>query len=177
MKEDAGASPESGSGPATGGLGTRLASASSWSIGGQLAAKLLDLATLVVLLYFLTPADFGLVAQALTIVVIVEAVTMVPIQTPILRIAQPERALYDTAFTLTLLRAMLIGAIMALCAVPLAAYFREPDLPPLLYALALAPMVRGCLSPMMAEFDRRYDLRPYAVMEVTAKTTAFCIDR
>ncbi|MEL6337533.1 MAG: oligosaccharide flippase family protein [Pseudomonadota bacterium] len=175
VKKDAGASPESGSGPATGGLGTRLASASSWSIGGQLAAKLLDLATLVVLLYFLTPADFGLVAQALTIVVIVEAVTMVPIQTPILRIAQPERALYDTAFTLTLLRAVLIGAIMALCAVPLAAYFREPDLPPLLYALALAPMVRGCLSPMMAEFDRRYDLRPYAVMEVTAKTTAFCI--
>ncbi|MEM9781182.1 MAG: oligosaccharide flippase family protein [Pseudomonadota bacterium] len=152
-----------------------MASASAWFTGGQIVAKALDLVTLLALLYFLTPADFGLVAQALTVVVIVEAITMVPIQHPILRIPQPRRTVYDTAFTLTLMRALLIAGAVALAADPIAAYFREPDLPPLLYALALAPMVRGCLSPRLAEYDRRFDMRPYVVMEVAAKALALAV--
>ena len=155
------------------GFSSRIAKAGSWSVGGKLIARLIDLGSLVVLATVLDPASFGLVAQAMSVILIVEAVTSMPVMQPILRIADPASNVYDTAFTLSFLRAVAIAAIAALLATPVAGYFQEPRLPGLLITLALAPILRGSVSPRMAEFLRAYDLWPEVISDVLAKIVSF----
>ncbi|WP_375206962.1 oligosaccharide flippase family protein [Hyphococcus sp.] len=157
------------------GFGIRLAKAGSWSILGKFAGRLIDLFTLIILTNALQPTDFGLVAQAMTVIIIVEAVTSMPIGQPLLRMKAPEGAAYDTGFTLTFLRAIGIGVIIIFLSHPLAAFFHEPRLPPLLAILALAPILRGCISPLMVEFIRSYNLRPEAMMDIFSKLASLAV--
>lgn len=152
-----------------------IASAGAWSVGGKLVSRLFDLATLVILTAILTPADFGLVAKAMAVVMLVEMVTLLPIETPILRVKSPGRSLYDTAFTITLIRALLIGGLLVALSGPIAVYFKDPRLTTLICVLALAPALRGCLSPKMAELTRVYDMRFEAAMDIASKVASLIV--
>ena len=157
------------------GLAGKIAKAGSWSVGGKLMARLIDLGPLVVLAAVLEPASFGLVAQAMSIILILEAVTSMPVTQPILRMVAPVPQVYDTAFTLSFLRAIVIAVFVALLAHPVAGYFQEPRLPALLFALALAPILRGSVSPRMAVFLRAYDMWPEVISDVGAKVVSFVL--
>ena len=149
-----------------------IANAGFWSVGGKLASRLFDLATLIILTDILAPADFGLVAKAMTVVLVVEMLTLVPVEAPILRVKSPERNLYDTAFTLNLARASLIGIILAGLSWPLSVFFNDSRLIALMCWLALGPSLRCCVSPKLAEFTRRFDMRPEAAMDIVSKLTS-----
>lgn len=152
-----------------------MVSAGMWSVSGKLLSRLFDLASLVILTAILEPADFGLVAKAMAVVVIVEMVTRVPMETPLLRIREPDRKLYDTAFTLTLFRAALITGLLVTLSGPLATYLRDDRLVPLMCWLALGPALRGTISPRMAEFTRRYDMRFEAGMDIASKLASLAV--
>lgn len=157
------------------GIGGQLARASVWSMAGRVGAKLLDLITLLILAQILTPADFGLVAKAMTVIMIIEAITAMPVDQPILRIKHPEKAVYDTAFTISVIRGVLLFGLVSAVAWPLADYFQEPKLPVLLLVLAVAPVLRGATSPCMSDFTRVYNLRPEATAELLSKLIAFIV--
>lgn len=153
----------------------RIAKASAWSIAGKIGARVFDFASLLILAQLLAPTDFGLVAMAMTVILIVESVSYLPLTAPILRVEAPTPDVYDTAFTLSLLRALVIGLTVIALAWPVAAFFDEGRLPGLLCVLALAPMLRGSMSPMMAEFIRRYDTRPEFLIDLSSKFVALCV--
>jgi O-antigen/teichoic acid export membrane protein len=146
-----------------------FAKASSWSIGGKILARLFDLISLIILSRLLDPTSFGLVAKAMTIIVILETITSVSVAQPILRIMTPTKAVYDTAFTLTFIRSLVIVLLVGLLAFPAASYFQEPQLPALLFALSLAPILRGTKSPYMIIFLRNYNLRPEFISDIVSK--------
>lgn len=155
------------------GTGERLVGAGVWAVGGKLLARVIDLGALLLLAVLLLPEDFGLVAMAMTLVLLVEAVTDLPIGQPILRVRQPTPDLYDTAFTLGVVRALVVGGAIAALARPMALYFQEPRLVPLITVLALAPMLRGCASPRMMDYTRAYDMRRDFLVSVLSKLAAF----
>lgn len=156
-------------------LSTKLTQASLWSLSGKIGAKLLDLPALIVLAQLLSQEDFGLVAKAMSVIVVLEAVTNLPIVLPILKITNPSREVYNTAFTLSVLRGVFIFLLVAAAAWPISIYFKEPRLPSLLLALSFAPIFRGISSPMMANFLRIYNLRPDALADIISKITSFFV--
>lgn len=156
-------------------LSAKLTRASLWSLSGKIGAKLLDLPALIVLAQLLTQADFGLVAKAMSVIVVLEAVTNLPIVLPILKIVNPGKEVYNTAFTLSVLRGVFIFLVVAALAWPLALYFKEPRLPALLLVLSFAPILRGISSPRMADFMRVYNLRPDAIADIVSKVSSFFV--
>lgn len=157
----------------TGAIGERIARAGAWAIGGKLGARVIDFASLLVLAQLLLPADFGLVAMAMTVILLIEAVTEVPLIEPILRSKDPTPDFYDTSFTLGLVRGAGLALVVLCIAWPAAAYYNEPRLPGLLAALMLAPILRSLASPRMADFIRVYDKRADFKVTILAKTGAF----
>lgn len=164
MKQDSGAP--------SGGTGLKMAHAGLWAIGARLSGKLIDFFSLLFLASLLVPADFGVVALAMTVILLIEALTEMPVSQPILRAPEPQRDHYDTAFTLAVMRALVVGALVLAVAWPVAAFYDEPKLPTLLIALALAPMMRGCMSPRMEDFVRRFELRPNFWINLAGKVGA-----
>lgn len=154
---------------------SRTLSAGAWSIGSRLAAKVIDLSMLICLARFLGPAEFGLVATAMAAVFVVEALFELPTAAALIRLPTLTHDLLHTAFTLSLLRGLVVAILLGASAVPLAAFNNEPRLVSLLAVLSLAPAFRGLVSPRLVEYTRRLDFRPDAVMELSGKVVALVL--
>ncbi|MBP2276032.1 lipopolysaccharide biosynthesis protein [Sphingomonas sp. PL20] len=153
----------------------RVSRSAIWLIGSRLGAKAIDFASLLVLAWILTPQDFGVVAVAMTLVQIMEAIFELPISQVLVRSDAISRPLLNTAFTLGALRGLLLGGILVLLAWPFSHIYGDARLLPLIAFLALAPSFRGLVSPKMAEFARAIDFRRDLVIEVSSKVAGFAI--
>ncbi|MBC7603516.1 MAG: oligosaccharide flippase family protein [Ramlibacter sp.] len=156
-------------------MARRAVGAGAWTVGTRLTAKLIDLAMLLCLARFLGPDEFGLVAMAMAAVFIVEALFELPMAAALIRVPELTPALLNTAFTLSLLRGLVIALLLVALSWPLAAFNDEPRLTGLLAMLALAPALRGLVNPRIIEYARALNFRPDTVMELSGKAVAFTV--
>jgi PST family polysaccharide transporter len=143
-------------------------------VGSRLIARCIDLATLMVLARLLSPADFGLVAIAMSVIMVTEAVLELPVWQALVRLPMT-RTHFDTAFTLAVLRSLVVVLILFAIAWPVARIYGEDRLIPLVCALAFAPASRSLGSARMIEYAKKLDFRREFVLEFTGKIVAFII--
>jgi O-antigen/teichoic acid export membrane protein len=134
----------------------RTARGSGWLIAWRMATRLLGLASTVVLVRVLAPADFGLIALATSFTLAVEALALIDVEDAVTRERAPGRAVYDTAFTLGVLRGLAIGAMIAALAFPAARFFNEPRLAPVILALGLGFLLDGLTNVGVVDFRRDF---------------------
>lgn len=154
---------------------SRAVSASAWTIGTRLIAKIIDLVMLLCLARFLGPEEFGLVAMAMAAVFIIEALFELPMAAALIRAQTLTSGLLNTAFTLSFLRGAVIALVLVVVSFPLSSFNEEPRLQALLSVLALAPAMRGLVSPRMVEYARAFNFRPDAAIEISGKFVAFVL--
>ncbi len=141
----------------------------------RFASRALDFVTLVVLARQLTPADFGLVAIAMSVVQITEAVLELPTGNALLQLKAIGRSHLDTAFTLAALRGLLLTALLCALSFPLALFFGDERLIALICALSIAPAVRALRSPKSTLAFKHLKFRPDALSELVGKSCALAI--
>ena len=112
----------------------------------RLISRVIDLAVMLVLARLLSPADFGLVAIAMIVVLITEAALELPLSQALVRLPIIHPAYYDTAFTLSLLRGLLLCIIICAFAFPFAHFYKHSGLVPLICALSIAPAAQRISS-------------------------------
>lgn len=132
----------------------RTARGAGWVIAWRLATRLLGVASTLFTVRLLTPADFGLVALAYGFAAALDVALTLGVEDQIIRARAPDRALYDTAFTLNLLRGMLVACMVVAAAGPTAAFFGDARLEPALLVLAADPLLRGLFNVGATEFRR-----------------------
>ncbi|MCO6415242.1 oligosaccharide flippase family protein [Siccirubricoccus sp. KC 17139] len=137
----------------------RTAIGAGWVFAWRLLTRLLGLASTLVLARLLAPADFGLVALAYACGATLDACLNVGLDQQIIRAKEPTRRLYDTVFTLNLLRGLAISAALVAAAGPLAGFFGDPRLHPVLLVLALLPVLNGVTNVGVVDFHRNLDFR------------------
>lgn len=134
----------------------RTAAGAGWTVGWRMATRLLGLLSTLILTRLLMPSDFGLIALGSSFVVALDAVSTLGIEDALVREKAPGRELYDTGFTLNLIRSASTGAILAACALPTANFFREPRLADVLLALALGTIAGGLTNIGIVDFRRDF---------------------
>lgn len=153
-------------------LSARTIRAGIWTVGARLSSRVIDFAVLLVLARLLGPADFGLVATAMTVIYIVEAILELPLTFVLVRMPDVSDRMYNTAFTLGLIRGLTVAGLMAALSWPLASLYGDPRLTALICVLALAPAARGMISPRMVIFEKALDFRRKGILELMGKTAA-----
>jgi O-antigen/teichoic acid export membrane protein len=108
----------------------------------------------------------------MTLIFIVEAVLELPLSSALLRLPEMTRRAFETAFTLGLLRGLLVAGVMAALAWPIARIYGDDRLVLLVCTLALAPATRGLISPRMILFEKALDFRRKGALELLGKTVA-----
>lgn len=134
----------------------RTAQGSGWLVAWRMATRLLGVASTVVLVRLLAPEDFGLVALATSFTLAVEALALIDVEDAVARAPAPARAVYDTAFTLGLLRGLAIGGMIAAVAFPAARFFNEPRLAAVILALGLGFLLDGLTNVGIVDFRRDF---------------------
>lgn len=108
----------------------------------------------MVLARLLIPADFGLVAMAMSIIAIIELASAFSFELALIQKAAPEREHFDTAWTLNILIAFGGACLTAALAFPAAAFYGDPRLPAVMIAIAIAWFLSGFESTGIANFRR-----------------------
>ncbi len=134
----------------------KTARGAGWVIGWRMATRTLGLASTLILVRLLLPGDFGLVALGTTFAQAIDALSMLGVQDAIIREKSPDRAMYDTGFTLNALRGALTALLLAASAVPIAQFFSEPRLAAILYALAAGMLLSGFENVGIVDFRRDF---------------------
>ena len=119
-----------------------------------MVTRILGLASTLVLVRLLTPADFGLVALGTSFIIAVDTLSTIGVEDALVREHAPTAAMYDTAFTLTALRGGATTLLIALAAFPIGSFFAEPRLAYILLALAAGTLINGIGSIGIVDFRR-----------------------
>jgi O-antigen/teichoic acid export membrane protein len=156
-------------------LAPRTAVSGTWAVGARLLSRALDLLTMLALAHLLAPKDFGLVAIAMTVVLILEAVLEMPVSQAMVRLHSLDAAHYDTAFTLSVARGIAVSSFAALISLPFARFYHDLRLVPLICVLGIAPAARGLVSPRLADYARKLDFSRDFFVEFAGKLSALIV--
>lgn len=156
-------------------LARKVFVASAVLSGSRLLARILDMVAAIVIARFLTPADFGMVAIATAALILARAVTDLQVTEAMIRLQDFNDRIINTAFTLSVVRGLIIAAIMCSSAWPMAYFYNDQRLVDLMWVLAIAPVAQGLISPKMVHFLKEVDYTPTSIMETVAKLIAFAL--
>ena len=120
-------------------LSTKTILGAGWAVSSRLGGRVIDFVTVLVLARTLTPADFGLTALAMTLIAVVDTVLEIPLLQALTRLKFIEKSHLNTAFTLGVLRGLLVSLVVLAAAWPFSIIFHDTRLTALVAALAIGP--------------------------------------
>jgi O-antigen/teichoic acid export membrane protein len=156
-------------------LTTKTLLGAGWTVSARLAGRLVDFVTILVLARILTPADFGLTAIATTLVSVVDTVLEVPVILALISLRRVTKPHMDTAFTLGLLRGLLLTVVVLSAAWPFSRIYHDDRLISLVAVLAIGPMARSLYSPSMVKYAREMSFRQGFAADVMGKLASSAI--
>jgi len=138
-------------------IARRMMTAAAWIVGGRLLLRFLSLASLMVLARLLSPDDYGVAAMAMMSIGLLQLVSDIRISQALIGVDEVTPAHLSTAFTLNLLRGLLIAVVLAASAGAVADFMDEPALADPLIALALVALIDGVRNPAFTLYRRSID--------------------
>ena len=137
----------------------KTAQGTGWVIGWRMVTRLLGMISTLTLVRLLLPTDFGLVALGTSFQQSIEAFVILGVEEAVVREKAPTRDVYDTGFTLNVLRSVLTAAIVLALALPAGRFFAEPRLGNILIALAAGTLIEGFTNIGIVDFRRDFTFR------------------
>lgn len=143
-----------------------------WTVSSRIAGRAIDFVILLVLARALTPADFGLTALAISLVVVIDTVLEVQLMQALTRLKSVTKLHLDTAFTIGILRSLVLLTLLVSAAWPISIIYEDDKLIGLVLVLAIGPVSRSLYSPGMVHFARALKFKQVFIMEVAGKVVA-----
>lgn len=154
-------------------IGRTVAVSSALMVAARMVVRSIGIVSALILVRLLVPEDFGLVGLAAAVITIAEVLTQMAIGMAVVRRAAADRAFYDTAWTLNLLRSVLLGGLLAATADWQAALLGDARIGPIIMVVGLTTALDGLASAGLYRLQRelRFDLLFRA--EVVGRLVAF----
>ncbi|WP_274518608.1 lipopolysaccharide biosynthesis protein [Sphingobium bisphenolivorans] len=154
---------------------SKLVEGSLWATGARAMVNCLGLVSTLLLARLLTPADFGIVAIATVLQLIIAAVTNLSLAEALIQHEDPQPRHFDTVWTLGVLRSALAAAVYALAAPWVARAFGEPRLEPVMAVLALGIFLTGLANPRRVMMQKKLIFWQDFMLKVGEKLTAVIV--
>jgi O-antigen/teichoic acid export membrane protein len=156
-------------------LGRRVAKGAVWMVMKRLAFKGIGLISTLILVRLLAPHAFGLAAIASTAYDTLNTVAEFSFGLALVKMKEPTRAHYDSAWTLIVLRGFAIGAVIFVSAPWIADVMREPQLLNITRAMAIYPIVWGFENIGLIDFQRNLRFDRLFFYDVLGKVVGFVV--
>ena len=131
-----------------------IAKGAAWMVLFRLFDRSIGIVSTALLARLLIPADFGLVAMAMSIIALIELATAFSFEIALIQKQDPQREHFDTAWTLNVLVALCGAAVTAAAAYPAAAFYGDPRLGPVMLAIGAAWVILGLENIGIVNFRR-----------------------
>jgi lipopolysaccharide exporter len=147
-------------------LNARLARGAGWMVSARLLTRAVGVLNVVILARLLLPEDFGLVAAAWSALYFLMLFSAFDFEAVVVQKERVTREDYDTAFTLK----AIFGAFVTISGValsgPIAAFFGEPRLGPVVSVLSFSPLLQGLHNTGLVELRRKVEFGKIFIMDI-----------
>ena len=156
-------------------VGPQMAAGAAWTVLFRFVDRSLSIVSTVVLARLLVPADFGLIAMAMSVIVILDLLGAFGLDTALIQRSDAGREHYDTLWTFNVIFGLGTALLLVLLASPAAWLYRDPRLVPVMLVLALARAIQGFENPGVVSFrkDMQFDQEFKYLLAKRVATTAF----
>lgn len=145
-------------------LSQRVLHGGLWQVVQRGASRAVNLAQLVILARLLVPEDFGLFGVALLTQQTLDVLLRFGIDAALIQREERTEEYLNTAWTLKILKAVIVGGSLILLAPWVAVFFEAPDATPLIRTLALVVMLRGVENIGAVYFRKELEFRKEFVL-------------
>ena len=160
---------------ALGSVGRKMATGAGWVVGTRVVVRLLGVTSTIILARLLEPSDFGLVALAMGIVTAVEMCGSFNLRVWLIRMPDPAPSHYDTLWTMSILRGIVIGAILLAASTWVGNAFNEPRLQVVIVVLAACTVLEGLRNVGVVDFERNLEFDRDFLLITVPRVAAFVV--
>lgn len=125
----------------------------------RVTSKLLTLVKLMILARLLTPTAFGQFGAAVLALSFFETITETGVNQVLIYSNRKIGNLLDSAWIVSIVRGVVVALLIAVSAYPLSRYFHDSFLVPLVLLIAIVPLMRGFVNPMVVTYVKELDFR------------------
>jgi O-antigen/teichoic acid export membrane protein len=145
------------------------------AVSMQWGMRAIGLVSVVVLARLLSPGDFGVVAVAMSAAAFVELFGWIGLRQALLRIPDPDRAHYDTAWTIQFALFMALGVAMIAIAPLAARFYEQPAVTGILCFLSLRMVALAVANIGIVDFERDMTLGRDMAVRLGARVAALVV--
>jgi PST family polysaccharide transporter len=179
MKKDKKMAVDAGQDDTVGRTGSEMRESSSrnflWMFGGAGLSAVLKLLVLAVLGRLLTPADFGVVAAAMTVVALAEVFARIGIAPSIIQAKDLTADMVKTGMLSTLVMGVAVTVLVYNLAGPISELYAIPELVSFIQVFSLLFIVRSAGLVSEALLQRRMQFRTLAGIEVFSYSLGYAV--
>jgi O-antigen/teichoic acid export membrane protein len=144
-----------------------------FSLGGaRIVSNLLGAGSILILARLLTPEDFGIVAIATAVLTVVQSCTELSLNNALIQKEEVDRSHIDTAWTIALIRAVLIILFFLVAAWPLSQVYANIDMVPVFIVSGITGALIGFQNPWIWLVTKEMRFAPLALVQFSQKAVA-----
>jgi len=146
-----------------------------WMLLFKVAERSLGIVSTLVLVRLLAPDDFGMVAMAQSVIVMVQLLAAFGFDVALIRDRAATDEHYHTAWTLNVALGALISVIVLALAVPIAHFYGKPELVWVVCLLSLTSLFAGLENIGVVAFRKELRFRSEFVYQIGRKLVAIAV--
>lgn len=155
-------------------IGKKIAKGTVWTVLMRMSIRFLGIISIIILARLLLPEDYGLVAKAVLIGGFLELMTQFGFGAALIKNQNATKEDYDTVWTLSIIRSVVIGLTLVLTASIIADYFDDARIEALIYCYAFANTIMGFNNVGVIDFQKNMEFNKDFKISLLKKTSSFC---
>lgn len=130
-----------------------------WCISARWGIKFIGIISSAILVRLLTPQDFGIIAKTFLILWFFEDFILINFTPALIRIKDPEKEHYDTAFTLNIITGGILFSLINITAFIIHHLFDNPDIAFIMHIFSIRSVFYALQSPHIVDLQKNMDFR------------------
>jgi len=154
---------------------SKMARGALWMMLFKFAERSLGLVSTLILVRLLVPADFGIVAMAMSFVIAAELLTAFGFDIALIQRQDLTDEHYHSAWTCNVLLGLAVTLVMFAAAQPVALFYGRPEVFWVVCTLAVGPLIAGAENIGVVAFRKELDFRKEFRFQLTRKVISFAV--
>lgn len=141
----------------------------------RLGVRGIGLISTLILVRLLVPADFGIVAMAMSIFAAIDLLTAFSFDVALIQKQDAGKDEYNAAWSLNVLLGGAATVVLLLVAFPAAGFYEDPRLAPIILVLAVCALLQGLENIGLVDFRKHLEFQKEFIFRFAVKAASFIV--
>ena len=156
-------------------LSQRVVKGGVWVFALRITQKLLSLVRLIILARILAPNDFGLMGMALLTMAVLETFSQTGFQFALIQKKKDIESYLDSAWTVTIIRAVILFIILYLIAPYAAIFFKVSEAEPIIQVIGFSILLQALTNIGIIYFEKELEFKKLYIYQLSGTLADFIV--